>query len=373
MNLNEPTDGSVSFRGEEIAGLSGKAMRPHRRKLQMIFQDPMASLNPRQRVGQILKAPMEVHGIGESDEDRTRRARELLERVGLEPDQIHRYPNQFSGGQQQRVGIARALTVEPELLIADEPVSELDVSVQAQILNLLEGLQDEMGLAIIFIAHNLSVVRHIADRVAVMYLGKIVETAPVDELFADPQHPYTKSLLSAVPRINPEARTDRVILEGTVPSPTDPPQGCRFHTRCPVVIPPDEWDGSEAAFRSAFTFRVRVESGVIEMDAVRDRLRSEGREITTETVADHLLDSSFPGDMESQPAASANALREAAELLSASEEQAAIERLAEVLTSPCEQTPQMVESATDHHAACHRVDPDEAAESTGRWLDEAGN
>jgi peptide/nickel transport system ATP-binding protein len=373
LNFHPPTDGAVYFRGDDIAGLSGKAMRPYRRHLQMVFQDPMASLNPRKRVGQILKAPMEVHEVGESDEDRTRMAQDILERVGLERDHIHRYPNQFSGGQQQRVGVARALTLEPDLLIADEPVSELDVSVQAQILNLLGGLQEEMGLAIIFIAHNLSVVRHIADRVAVMYLGKIVETAPVEDLFANPQHPYTKSLTSAVPRINPEARTDRVLLEGAVPSPRDPPEGCRFHTRCPVVIPPDDWTGTDKAFKSAFTFRTRVESGVIEVDAVRDRLQSQDKATDTQTVAKHLLEHSLPGAIDDQPPRAVEILREAAQALADDEEAEARECLAAVLTSPCESTPSMVEPTDGHRAACHRVDDEAPGESTGRWLDSPPN
>jgi peptide/nickel transport system ATP-binding protein len=368
LNLDEPTDGSVYYRGEDIAGLTGKEMRPYRRELQMVFQDPVASLNPRKRVGQILKKPMAVHGIGDDGEDRTERAREVLERVGLEPGHIHRYPNQFSGGQQQRIGVARALVVEPDLLIADEPVSELDVSVQAQILNLLEGLQDEMGVAIVFIAHNLSVVRHIADRVAVMYLGKIVETADVEELFADPQHPYTKSLLSAVPRINPDARTDRVILEGTVPSPTNPPAGCRFHTRCPVVIPPDDWEGSQEAFKAAFTFRNRVESSEIEVEAIRDRLRSEEVEVTTESVAEHLLEHSLPDESVSLPSSATDVLRRAARALAEGDEKRARELLADGFPSPCEETARMVEFDDGHRAACHRIDDESPGKSMDWWI-----
>jgi peptide/nickel transport system ATP-binding protein len=367
LNLNEPTDGSVYYDDEDIAGLSSKRMRPFRRDLQMVFQDPVASLNPRQRVGRILKTPMEVHDIGDDDEDRTQMARDLLERVGLEAGHIHRYPNQFSGGQQQRVGIARALAVEPDLLIADEPVSELDVSVQAQILNLLEGLQSEMGLSIVFIAHNLSVVRHIADRVAVMYLGKIVETAPVEELFADPQHPYTKSLLSAVPRIDPDARSDRVILEGTVPSPSNPPEGCRFHTRCPVVIPPDEWDDSQAAFKKAFTFRKKVESGEVDVEAIRDRLRSEGEEVTTDAVADYLLERTFPGEVGSLSSGAVQTLRTAAEAFAEGDETEAHERLADAFSSPCEETPKTVGKGGVHEIACHRADPDGPGEPTDWW------
>jgi peptide/nickel transport system ATP-binding protein len=280
LNLHEPTDGTISFKGEDLTGLSQREMRPYRRQMQIIFQDPLASLNPRQTVGEILRTPMEVHDIEDTKEERTTRAEELLEEVGLKPGHIDRYPHQFSGGQQQRVGVARALTVEPDLLIADEPVSALDVSVQSQVLNLLSDLQEEYGLSMLFIAHDLSVVRHIADRVAVMYLGEVVETAPVENLFEDPKHPYTKALLSAIPRINPAARRGRVILRGSVPSPIDPPAGCRYHTRCPSIIPPEEWSADQETFRHAFTFRTRVEEGRIDPSAVRAHLEAEGAAAT---------------------------------------------------------------------------------------------
>ncbi|ESP87393.1 ABC transporter ATP-binding protein, partial [Candidatus Halobonum tyrrellensis] len=315
LNLHAPTGGSVRYRGEDITGLSGRRMRPYREKLQMIFQDPLASLNPRQTVGDIVTAPMEVHGIGDSDADRRERATDLLERVGLEANHFDRYPSQFSGGQQQRVGIARALAVEPDVLVADEPVSALDVSVQAQILNLLDELQAEFDLSILFITHDLSVVRHIADRVAVMYLGEIVETAPTDALFAAPDHPYTESLLSAVPRIDPEVRTERILLEGTVPSPLDPPAGCRFHTRCPAVIPPADWPADQPAFRRAFTFRNRVEAGELDPGAARRRLDAEGRESDDAAVARHLVETSLPGDAAALPAGARDAVESAARAL----------------------------------------------------------
>ncbi|WP_458186810.1 ABC transporter ATP-binding protein [Haladaptatus sp. NG-WS-4] len=358
LNLHDATAGSVRYRGEDITGLSAKEMRPYRRNLQMIFQDPLASLNPRQPVGDIVTAPMEVHGIGTDDEERVERAKDLLKRVGLKPSHVERYPHQFSGGQQQRVGIARALALEPELVIADEPVSALDVSVQAQILNLLGELQEEFGLSLVFIAHNLSVVRHVADRVAVMYLGQIVETAPVERLFDDPQHPYTKSLLSAVPRIDPGDRDDRIILRGTVPSPMNPPSGCRFHTRCPVVIPPDDWVGTEDGFRAAFTFRNRVLSGELDPDAARNRLRAEGRGTDDATVASYLVEQLLPRNPSDLPPEANDAVHEAASALAGENRDEAERIVSEAFPSPCErESPPEVVAADGHVAACHRVEP----------------
>jgi oligopeptide transport system ATP-binding protein len=234
MQLIRPTSGSVRFQGEELVGRSRKQLQPMRRQMQMIFQDPFASLNPRKRVGQIVGDPLSLHGIASGRELR-RNVQELLDRVGLSAEHYNRYPHEFSGGQRQRIGIARALALRPKLIIADEPVSALDVSIQAQIINLLEDLQDEFGLSYIFVAHDLGVVRHVSDRIAVMYLGKIVERSPGAELYQRPIHPYSEALLSAVPIPDPKANAERqpVVLEGDVPSPVDPPSACRFHTRCP--------------------------------------------------------------------------------------------------------------------------------------------
>ena len=236
LQLLTPTAGSVRFDGREIAGMSARDLRPLRREMQMIFQDPYASLNPRKRVGQIVGGSLKLHGLADGRQLRLQ-VEELLARVGLAPEHYNRYPHEFSGGQRQRIGIARALALRPKLIIADEPVSALDVSIQAQIINLLEDLQDEFKLTYIFVAHDLGVVRHVADRVAVMYLGKIVELGSADEVYANPVHPYTEALLSAVPIPDPRlnaARTERV-LEGDVPSPANPPEACRFHTRCPYA------------------------------------------------------------------------------------------------------------------------------------------
>jgi oligopeptide transport system ATP-binding protein len=236
LQLLEPTSGSVRFDGKEIVGLKGRELQSMRRQMQMIFQDPYASLNPRKRVSQIIGEPLTLHNVA-SGQDQKREVQELLERVGLNPEHYTRHPHEFSGGQRQRIGIARALALRPKLIIADEPVSALDVSIQAQIINLLEDLQGEFDLTYIFVAHDLGVVRHVSDRIAVMYLGKIVEIGPAEEIYANPIHPYTLSLLSAVPIPDPRANRERepMILEGDVPSPANPPPACRFHTRCPYA------------------------------------------------------------------------------------------------------------------------------------------
>ncbi len=250
LRLYEPTAGTITFDGKDLTRLSQRALRPLRRNMQMIFQDPYASLNPRMSVGAAIAEPLEIHELETTREAREARVQELLARVGLRGDAAKRYPHEFSGGQRQRIGIARALACKPQFIVCDEPISALDVSIQAQIVNLLEDLQTADTLTYLFISHDLKIVQHICDRVAVMYLGRIVELAEAKALYRTPKHPYTQALLSAVPRIDPKARRDRIILQGDVPSPLNPPAGCAFHPRCPVK------DKPEACFKELPRLRV---------------------------------------------------------------------------------------------------------------------
>ena len=233
LRLVDPTDGAIRFRGRDITHASRRKLQPLREDMQMVFQDPFGSLNPRKRVGQIVGMPLRLHGADRADAER--RAGELLSRVGLAPEHLNRFPHEFSGGQRQRIGVARALALEPRLIVLDEPVSALDVSVQAQIINLLDDLQEDLGLTYLFVAHDLSLVRHVSDRIAVMYLGKLMEVSPAEELYTKPIHPYTSALLAAVPIPDPaeSRRRERIVVSGEPPNPIDPPSGCVFHPRCP--------------------------------------------------------------------------------------------------------------------------------------------
>ena len=235
LQLYKPTEGLVEFEGHDLTKLSPSSMRQMRKQMQIIFQDPFASLNPRMTVGNIISEPLQIHGLYPNKKERQSYVEQLMGRVGLNPYFINRYPHEFSGGQRQRIGIARALALQPKFIVCDEPISALDVSIQAQVVNLLEDLQQELGLTYLFIAHDLSMVRHICNRVAVMYLGKIIEMGPTDEVYDNPQHPYTQALLSAVPHHpNATQRRQRIIIKGDIPSPANPPRGCNFNTRCPV-------------------------------------------------------------------------------------------------------------------------------------------
>lgn len=236
IRLLEPTSGQIIFDGQDVTNFQGDDLRALRRRMQIIFQDPYASLNPRMTVSSIISEPLEIHNLFNSKKDRLDRVKQLIELVGLRPEHINRYPHEFSGGQRQRIGIARALAVDPKFIVCDEPVSALDVSIQAQVINLLMDLQQRLGLTYLFIAHDLKVVEHISNRVAVMYLGKMVEVAEAEELYRNPQHPYTKALLSAIPVPDPRGKEQRIILKGDVPSPINPPSGCYFHPRCPSAI-----------------------------------------------------------------------------------------------------------------------------------------
>nr|WP_211290212.1 dipeptide ABC transporter ATP-binding protein [Natrinema ejinorense] len=441
LHLNPPTDGTVVFAGEELGDLSKSELREKRKDMQMVFQDPMSSLDPRMTVGQTIMEPLKIHGLPETDPDvatraavsttgisadavsvdvadnvdallgstdgevvvpvevavadgdvtvdvegaldvttdvtredgritsvqvdvsaggskrtlRRRRVFQLLEEVGLDESQYGRYPHELSGGQRQRVGIARALAVDPDFIVADEPVSALDVSVQAQIINLLEDLQEEFGLTYLFIAHDLSVVRHISDRVAVMYLGEIVEIAATDELFADPKHPYTNALLSAIPEPDPLADTDdRTILKGDVPSPIDPPSGCHFRTRCPSIVPPADLDIEQERYREVMFYRQRVESRDIDLEAAREKAPDEAP--AARAVADG--GSSFAAALDAQffDGPLSGRAREAVDAsyrhLDDGDWDAAAAVLADTFESVCERSNPPLEDG-DHPAACH--------------------
>ncbi|MBP1922303.1 peptide/nickel transport system ATP-binding protein [Halorubrum alkaliphilum] len=374
LRLIEPTGGSVTYHkrneetGEnetiEITDLSGSELRDLRTDVQYIFQDPFSSLNPRLTVGDIVGEPLDIHGILEGEE-RERRIYELLETVGLNPSHANRYPHEFSGGQRQRIGIARALAVDPELIVCDEPVSALDVSVQAQILNLLEDLQEEFDLAYVFIAHDLSVVEHISDRIAVMYLGELAEVGTTEEIFAEPYHPYTEALLSAIPEPDPLWEGNQIFLRGEVPSPMNPPSGCRFHTRCPRVIPPTDLDVDQPAFRGVMDLRLRL-SGLEAADGLvttadTDTDAGGVEDVTAMDVesAEALVRNTFDipewiGDGEADDAVS-----DAVRLLVDGEVDAANDRLEAVFESPCEtRHPSSNHIRNTHEIACLRYDAD---------------
>ncbi|WP_049926048.1 ABC transporter ATP-binding protein [Halopiger goleimassiliensis] len=379
LRLVEPTAGKVYYRPQsgddsrepiELTGLSDSRLRDLRTDLQYIFQDPFSSLNPRLTVGDIIGEPLDIHGIAEG-EARTDRVYELLDTVGLSPSHAHRHPHEFSGGQRQRIGIARALAVDPEVIVCDEPVSALDVSVQAQILNLLEDLQEEFDLSYVFIAHDLSVVEHISDRIAVMYLGEFAEVGTTDEVFDEPHHPYTEALLSAIPEPDPLWEGDRIFLEGQVPSPIDPPSGCRFHTRCPRVIQPESIDLEQSTWRSVLDFKLRVQDADAVDDLVTLSSAHEEEGVAVESLsrselATHVRDEfGIPADLGDLEAESA--VDEAIDRVHEGELEACERALEAAFTSPCETTvPPDYEQSPTHEIACLRYDPGDLLETDAR-------
>ena len=382
VRLEEPTDGEIIFGNEDITEYRGTELKEFRRKVQMIFQDPDSSFDPRMNVGDAVSEPLLVQGMA----DRKRREEivtDLLERVGLSGEDKKRFPHEFSGGQKQRIALARALAVNPEIIIADEPVSALDVSIQSEILALMKALQEEFGLTIVVISHNLGVVQEICDRVAVMYLGEFVETGPTEVLFEDPEHPYTRALLSSIPTPDPTKRGLGTELKGDVPDPGSPPSGCRFHTRCPEVIAPTDVDVPQEDWRSVLHFRERVRSGTVDPDSLgeiaaveggldvddfrdddgggflrggllrRDEVRVDVTEVPSDLVRETIRrEYDLPEEL---PDPEANeALVEAIDRLTEGDLESAREALDSAFVTPCElDQPELRELSPDHAAACH--------------------
>jgi peptide/nickel transport system ATP-binding protein len=354
LRLEEPTDGRIVFDGEDVTAYDDAALKRFRRRAQMVFQDPTSSFDPRMSIGESVAEPLRVHGM----RDRERRRRivgDLLDRVGLDADDMDRYPHEFSGGQKQRVALARALVINPDLIIADEPVSALDVSVQADILDLIDDLQSAFGLAIVVISHDLGVVREVCDRVAVMYLGEIVETAPTERLFEDPRHPYTRALLGSTPIADPRRRGQGTRLTGDVPSPSDPPPGCRFHTRCPEVILDEDYDIDDEAWRAVLNLRLRVVGEGLDLDAAR-RYAATGDEAGPEAVDPAAVKAAIreefgvPAELADRVAESA--LSTALDRVLDGDHDGAAERLADAFPTVCRrERPGLVPSDTDLSAA----------------------
>jgi peptide/nickel transport system ATP-binding protein len=375
LGVYEPTDGQVRFDGQNVHDMDSAERKAFTRRAQIVFQDPASSLDPRMSVGESIREPLDAHGAM-TENERNNRVEELLERVGLSADQFDRYPHEFSGGQQQRVGIARALALDPEFVVLDEPTSALDVSVQAQILNLLSDVQEEFGLTYLFISHDLSVVRHLCDRIAVMYLGEIVELGPTSTIFDDPAHPYTRALLSSVPRVTVEEADREVeILETDVPSPRNPPSGCRFHTRCQAVIPPEELGVETGVYRNVLDLKLAVDEGELEGEPLEELLATQGVDPGDHAAVASLLRELYDvpdrlGDSVAEDAL-ANALRFVAE----GEPERARNVFEVEFTSVCEhETPRTVSTGEDHRAACLRLgetparleaEPEPGAEATG--------
>jgi peptide/nickel transport system ATP-binding protein len=367
IRLEEPTAGEIRFDGEDITEYDDKKLRRFRREVQMIFQDPDSSFNPRMNIGNAVAEPLAVQGF---DDEQRRKAivGDLLERVGLSADDTDRFPHEFSGGQKQRIALARALVVNPSLLVADEPVSALDVSIQSEVLRLIDQFQDELGLAVVVISHDLGVVQEICDRVAVMYLGEFVEVGPTEELFTDPQHPYTRALLSAIPTPDPTDRGLGVKLTGDVPEPSNPPSGCRFHTRCPEVIPPEGIDLPQDTWRSVLHFRKQVIADQVDIESIAEvgaveagdefgsMAEVEAEDIDNERLVEWVREEyELPRRLKDNGAE--QTLSQALDELVSDQQEAAAATLTEQFETVCErQDPETRSISADHRVACHLTD-----------------
>nr|WP_267164148.1 ABC transporter ATP-binding protein [Halovenus salina] len=370
VRLEEPTDGSVIFNGGEWASTSSHSdteprsndvttfdkrdLKRFRRGAQMIFQDPSSSFDPRMTVGGSVAEMLLVHGM---DDKQRRRAivEDLLERVGLSAEDYDRYPHEFSGGQKQRIALARALVLNPDFIVADEPVSALDVSIKAEILSLLKDIQEEFNLSMLFISHDMSVIREVCDRVAVMYLGEIVELGQTETIFNNPKHPYTEALISAIPTPDPRTSQKGIKLEGTVPDPSNPPSGCKFHTRCHRVIQPDRWDLDQQVWRRLLNFRDRIQAGAIELDTLREnvtRQEDKGAVSADDAITSEIRkEFNLPQKLDDPDAEST--LAEATEALADDDFERAAQQLTETFTTPCEETdPAEVSHSDTHTSAC---------------------
>jgi peptide/nickel transport system ATP-binding protein len=373
IRLEEPTSGEVLFNGDgyddtrssgdgtapnDVTEFDDRELKSFRRDAQMIFQDPSSSFDPRQTIGGSIAELLEVHGM--ADKQRRRSITEnLLEDVGLSAGDYHRYPHEFSGGQKQRIALARALVLNPDLMIADEPVSALDVSIRAEILSLVNDLQEQYGLSVLFISHDLSVIRDVCDRVAVMYLGEIVEIAPTEEIFADPQHPYTEALLSAIPTPDPRNTREDIELKGKVPSPTDPPDGCRFHTRCHRVIQPDEYDLEQSHWRALLTFRDRVVADNVDVGSTRRALDTDDGDTVSDTKLKGELRREFSLPESLSDRSAEETLAEALDRLVDGDGDRASELLS-TFTTPCEESkPELTDRGTNHQASCFLTENEE--------------
>lgn len=373
LRLVEPTSGSVKFNGAEVPEFDTAELKEFRREAQMIFQDPNASFDPRLSIGEAVAEPLSIHGV--SDQALRRQVvADLLQRVGLSADDIDRYPHEFSGGQKQRVALARALILNPDLLIADEPTSALDMSVQAEILTLLKDIQSTFDLGLIVISHDMGVIREICDRIAVMYLGEIVETAPTGQLFEAPKHPYTEVLISSIPAFDPRQRGQRLTLSGDVPSAADPPTGCRFHTRCPKVIPPDEFDIDQQAWRAILDLRHRLTQEGIDPDTVREFVAADTN-IELSEVTENQIKEAIRGEFDIPLTVGdlhvEQIVQEVLEYLIKGDDEAARDLLVDSFTTICAtQDPNTVVAGNDHRVACHLVEASSQSRQEFTLLDE---